>query len=288
MKHVAEFPKAILTSWLLVMWSYLVPVPAHAGHAGVSVLHTYAHSLGHEIDNAIAVDAATLAPLLPAGYVALPASALGVGGPDEGIVAIVNFEGLDPVTDNRPPGKENRVAIDVGILVSEPAQAAAAGLSFASAFHFYTLAMYSNDAPYFASLRSADMPIEFVPKLAYVWQVDNAGSGQLAVDVPARRSPFTTFNAALGYMATGSLHAIFWHNGGHGTTALHFDIPVFRQANAFGRVYTEPGNVLATLITGGGLGPCTPDPVTGFSCVATPSLGFSFDNGNTGQLLSIR
>ena len=164
-KHVTEFPKAILTFFLLVMCFYLGSVPARAGHAGVSTLHTYAHSLGHEIDNAIAVDAVTLASLLPAGHVALPASALGLGGADEGIVAIINFEGLDPVIDNRPPRKENRVAIDVGILVAEPAQAAAAGLSFPGAFHFYTLAMYSNDAPYFASLRSADMPIEFVPKL---------------------------------------------------------------------------------------------------------------------------
>jgi len=67
-------------------------VGASAAHARVDVLHTYAHSLAHEVDTAIAVDAAKVAARLPAGYVLVPASALGVGGPDQGIVVIVNFD----------------------------------------------------------------------------------------------------------------------------------------------------------------------------------------------------
>jgi hypothetical protein len=177
----------------------------------------------------------------------------------------------------------------VAILVAEPAQAAAAGLSFPGAFHLYTLARYSNDAPYFASLTSADIPIEFVPKLTYQRQIDDkTGVGQLAVNIPVKDSSFATFNTVTGYIDTGSLHAIFWHNGRHGITALNFNVPVIRQANGFSQVFTQPGSMLSTLITGGGFGPCMQDPETGFGCVLTPSLSFSFDKGDTGQLLLLR
>ena len=65
-------------------------------------------------------------------------------------------------------------------------------------------------------------------------------------------------------------------------------MPVFRQVSGFGEAFTQPGSALARLVTGGGLGPCMQDPVTGFGCVLSPSLGFSFDKGYTGQLLLIR
>jgi len=283
MKRMAQFVKSILSTCLLTLCLLGGSAPAHAG---VIVLHTYSVSLAHEIDNAIAVDAARLSPLLPAGYDVVPASALGVGGPGDGIVVIVNFEGLTSVVDSQPPSKENRIDIAVAILVAEPAQAAAAGLSFPGAFHLYTLARYSNDAPYFASLTSADIPIEFVPELTYQRQIDDkTGVGQLAVNVPVKDSSFETFNTVTGYIDTGSLHAIFWHNGPQGITALNFNVPVIRQANGFSQVFTQPGSMLSTLITGGGFGPCMQDSETGFGCVLTPSLSFSFDEGDTGQLL---
>jgi hypothetical protein len=123
--------------------------------------------------------------------------------------------------------------------------------------------------------------------LTYQRQIDDAsGLGQLVVNVPAHRSSFRDINTAFGYgTPMGPLHAIFWHDGRHGRNALHFDVPVYRQANAFSYVYTQPGSALATLLTGGGVGPCPDDPVTGFSCVQAPSLSFSFDVGDTGQLL---
>ncbi|MCJ1883212.1 hypothetical protein LNY03_29315, partial [Pseudomonas nitroreducens] len=72
----------------------------------------------------IPVNASTLAPLLPAGYSVLPASALGFGSPDQGLVAIFNFRGIDPTVDGKTHGKQRRASIDIVIAVAEPAQAA--------------------------------------------------------------------------------------------------------------------------------------------------------------------
>lgn len=257
-------------------------------HAGVDVLHTYAVSQAHEIDNLIAVDASKLSGLLPSGYTMVPASALGVGGTNQGIVLIVNFEGLHLVTDRGGASAHSRVAIDVAIVVAEPAHAAEAGIDFPGAFHFYTLAMYSDDARYVASLKN-HLPIQFAPKLFYQWTIDDvSGIGDLAVKASVKDSSLATFNTAFGFgPPMGPLHAIFWHDGDDGKTALHFDVPVFRQSNATSHVFTQPGSALATLLAGGGTGSCPPDPDTGFTCVIAPSLSFSFDRGDTGQLLLI-
>jgi hypothetical protein len=61
---------------------------AHVARADVRTLHTYGNSRGHEIINVIAVDAFKLRPLLPHGYVMVPAASVGFGGPDQGVVVI--------------------------------------------------------------------------------------------------------------------------------------------------------------------------------------------------------
>jgi hypothetical protein len=53
------------------------------------------------------------------------------------------------------------VAIDVGILVAEPPEAASVGANVPGAFHLYTLAIYTDDAQYAASLQGTDMPVNF-------------------------------------------------------------------------------------------------------------------------------
>lgn len=272
---------------VFVTLGLIIGTPAYAE---VDVLHTYTVSRGHEVDNLIAVNASKLKRFLPAGYTLVPASELGVGNANQGIVTIVNFEGLDPAVDDRPPAAENRAAIDVAILVTEPSQAAEAGVAFPGAFHFYTLAMYSNDAPYVASLRRTDMPITFDPKLIYQRTIDDvSGVGDLVVNVSAPRSSFKTVSNALGFgTQQGPLHAIFWYDGQQGKTALHFEVPVFRQGDASGQVFMQPGSTLAFLLEGGGTGPCPPDPETGYLCVNAPSISFSFDAGDTGRLLLFR
>jgi hypothetical protein len=119
--------------------------------------HTYSDSLGQEVDNLVAVDASRLQPLLPPGYVIVPASNFfGVGRANQGVVAIANFRGMHPLIDGISV-LDNDVAIDVGIVVAEPAAAAGAGLSIPGAFHLYTLAIYTND-PLYAVVLSVAKP----------------------------------------------------------------------------------------------------------------------------------
>ena len=73
----------MLSSCLLLLCLLAGASPAHAD---ADVLHRYTNARAHEIDNLLAVDAAKLAPLLPAGFVMVPASALGVRGSGQGIV----------------------------------------------------------------------------------------------------------------------------------------------------------------------------------------------------------
>jgi hypothetical protein len=123
------------------------PAPAAAASRTVAV-HTYATSDGREIAQVIAVSTTTLLPLLPPGYQVVPASALGVGSPSQGIVAIANFQGFQPTIDQGADGNAEQVAIDVGILVAEPQDAALANVNLPGAFHFYTLAIYTDDSHY--------------------------------------------------------------------------------------------------------------------------------------------
>jgi hypothetical protein len=257
--------------------------------AEVELLHTYGSSLGQEVTSVIAVSASKLLPLLPTGYTLLPAASLGVGGPDQGIVALVNFRGIDPTVDDEKPRKQNQVNIDIGILVVEPAEAVEAGVSIPGAFHLYLLAIYTDDARYAASLRQADIPVEFVNKISYQRNMNDAtGVGDLIVSVPSKESPLHTFNSGQGYEPdAGALNAVFWHDGGNGKAALHFRNQPFRQGTASSRIYTQPNSTWETLFEGGGLGSCDPDPETGYSCVTAPAFNFRWDGGSDGTLVLV-
>lgn len=255
-------------------------------HDDVVLLHTYDTSLASEVANAIPVSAARLLPLLPDEYDLIPAAAFGIGGADEGIVVIVNFQGWDPTIDHRGPLKDPSIRIYVTILVGEPPAAAGAGVGAAGALHFYTLAVYTDDGPYAASLRVADLPVEFVPAMIFDRRIDDlSGVGELTVAVPSRVSPFFSVNSALGYAPSGAVDAVFWHNGTRGTAILHFINEPALQGDAISLVYTPPGSAWSELITGGGFGPGPPDPETGFESVIAPSLNFLYPRGSRGRLL---
>jgi hypothetical protein len=259
-----------------------------SANAGAVLLHTYANSLGFEVTPLVAVGGARLAPLLPAGYGMVPATAFGVGGADQGLVVMVNFGGLGQATDRGAP-HDQEVAIDIAVLVAEPAAAASVGLGIPGAFHLYTLAIYTNDARYAASLRDADMPVEFVDGIGYDRAIDDAsGMGALTVTVPADPAALKTVASALGYApAPGELNAIFWHESSEGIAALHYHGKPFRQGNAMAEVFFQPRSKWEALLADGGLGPCSSDPDTGFGCVSAPALNFRYDEGTEGRLLLI-
>jgi hypothetical protein len=253
--------------------------------APVKLLHTYQTSSAAEVANTIPVSADKLLSLLPDEYEFVPAAAVGLGRWDQGIVVIANFRGDDPQVDHRRPRQDQQVAIDVLILVNEPAEAAAVGLNIPGAFHLYTLAIYTNDPQYAASLRVADMPVELAPGIIYDRLMDDAtGVGDVNVAVPARDSPFYSFNTGFGYEPASALDTVFWHNGKHGKAVLHFHDEPFQQGLALSQIYTQPGSKWDNLLQGGGIGPGTPDPITGYDCIVTPSLNFRFGEGTSGRL----
>jgi hypothetical protein len=292
MEYMSLVPRLIKKGLIGYMAALGLFVLSHGAQADVRVLHTYGISLGQEVDNLIPVSASKLLPLLPAGYEIVPASSFGIGREDQGIVVIVNFRGLDPTVDAMKPSKNNRVAIDVTILVKEPSEAVEAGVNIPGAFHFYTLAMYSDDAPYAASLLEADMPIKFNNKISYQREMnDLTGEGQLIVNVSLKNSAFKSITSSLGYASVdGALNAIFWHDGKRGKTALHFHVPVFHQGDAIAQFFMQPSSMWESLfnVNSGDPELCDPDPETGYSCVVTPSLNFRFDEGDVGQLLLIK
>lgn len=261
-----------------------------AARDGVELLHTYGNSLGQEVINVIAVDSSKLLPLLPAGYALVPAASAGFGRPDQGVVVIANFRGIDPTVDHRRPLDQNQVAIDVAILVFEPSEAVQAGVSIPGAFHVYALAIYTNDARYAASLRRADIPVEFVNNIGYQRHMNDAtGMGTLAVKVPSKDSPFHTFSSSQGYVPIpGAFNAVFWYDGRHGKAVLHFLDQPFRQGNAISQIYTEPGSTWDVLFDGGGLGPCDPHPETNYRCLIVPAVNLRYDEGSRGKLLLVR
>src|SRR3954447_6132663 len=91
-------------------------VTSPQAHA-TTILHTYSRSLGWEVANLIEVDASRLLPLLPTGYDMTPAAALGVGGPDKGILVINSYQGFAPTVDGGPAAQPIQVAIDIAIAV---------------------------------------------------------------------------------------------------------------------------------------------------------------------------
>jgi hypothetical protein len=100
-----------------------LPARADARRSDVKVLHTYAVSSALQVAHTIAVSATNLLPLLPAGYQLVPASAVGLGNSAQGVVMVANVQGSRLSIDGRPSHNDDFLAVDVGILVVEPAEA---------------------------------------------------------------------------------------------------------------------------------------------------------------------
>lgn len=264
-----------------------ISAPAEAASRAATG-HAYATSDARELVNTIAVSTSTLLPLVPPGYNIVPAATLGVGSSTQGIVVVVNFQGYQPVIDRGSDGNTEQTDIDVGILVAEPADAALASVNLPGAFHFYTLAVYTDDSHYADSLERS-IPVEFIKHITYDRQYDDAtGFGTLAVNIPDRDSPISSINNAFGYeLQTGALDAVFWHNGNNGKSVLHFHNQPFLSGQALSQVYTRPGTWLGKLLLGAGSGACPTDAV-GNACVQTPSLNLRYPAGTRGQLSFIK
>lgn len=269
-------------------------VPYLIGHSTVAraeaeVLHTYGNSLGQEVISVIAVDASKLRPLVPAEYDLVPASSVGFGQPDQGIVVVGNFRGIDYIVDQRRNAHE-QVAIDVVALVNQPSQASGAGLDIPGAFHVYALTIYTNDAQYAGSFYQTGFPVEYVSKIEYHRGMNDAtGVGSLSIDVPSKLSPFSTLSTGQGYArAPGAFNTVFWHDSKRGKSVLHFFDQPFSQGTAISQIYTRPGSKWDDLFSGGGLGPCAPQAGTGYHCITAPALNMRYDEGTKGKLMLIR
>lgn len=254
----------------------------------IRVLHTYHTRFATEVAHTTPVPAANLAPLLPDGYELAPVALLGLGGWDEGLVVIFNFHGSENSIDRHRLRKPASTRIDLLVWVIEPASAKLIGADIPGACHFYSLAYYTDDSEFVASLRSADMPVELVPKIRYERDMDLSGAGTLAVTVPSRCTPFYSNNTAFGHAPAGPLNGIFWHESKRGTAALHFQIDVTEQGQAQSLIFTEPGSTLNQLLAGGSFGPGPPDPVTGYESVLSPTLNLFYPQGSVGRLLLIK
>ncbi|MEV5314162.1 hypothetical protein [Streptomyces sp. NPDC052610] len=244
-------------------------------------------SFATEMANAVRVDKAKLAPLLPEGYEPVPASALGLGSENDGVFVFVNVCNENFAIDGKVSQRTSLVNIP-SILVREPADAAAAGLNIPGAFHIYPLDIHIDDRAYVDSLRSADMPVHFIPDITHDRRIDDAGVGDLTVRVPARKNPFSSLNEGLGFTSTGRVDVIVWYEGDKGTAALTFRFDVAQQGPARSQVFTKPGTELNRILGGGGLGPGPTDPKTGFESIRTPSLSFQYPQGGSGSLILIK
>lgn len=265
----------------------MVVVGLMGARAEAEVLHTFGNSKGHEIVNVIAVDMTRLRPLVPAQYTPVPASAVLFGRPDQGVVVMANFQALNPFVDNTPGHRRTQVDIDVAILIAEPAAAASVGLNVPGTFHLYALRIFTDDPRYAESLRHGGIPVEFFEQIGYQRPMDDAtGVGDLIVSLPERHPFLASANAGQGYapVPNAANRAAFWVDGERGTAVLSFVDQPFRQGGAISRIYTRPNGSLNRLLEGGGLGPCPPDPNTGFPCILAPGLNFSYDQGTVGTL----
>jgi hypothetical protein len=270
----------------MVLLVALIASAANASppQAKVRTLHTYQTGFATEVAHTTPVPAANLTPLLPEGYVLAPAALLGLGGWDEGVVVIFNFHGSENSIDNRRLRNRASTRIDLLVWVMEPAAAKLIGADNPGAFHFYSLAYYTDDVEFAASLRSAGMPVEFVPQTTYERDMDLTGAGTVAVNVPSRWTPFYSSTTAFGHVPAGPLNGIFWHESKRGTAALQFQIDVTEQGQAQSLIFTEPGNPLNWLLEGGSFGPGPTDPTTGYESVITPSLNLFYPLGSVGRL----
>lgn len=252
------------------------------------LLHTYETRFATEVANTIPVGADVLAPLLPEGYELAPASTLGLGDDDEGLVVIFNFHGTNNSIDRRRSRQRSSTRIDLLILVNEPPAAGLIDADIPGAFHFYSLAYYTDDAEFAASLRSVDMPVEFVPRTTFDADLNDAGEGTITVNVPSKASSFYSDNTMLALAPAAPLNGVFWYEGQRGTSVLHFQIDEPHQGPALSLIFTEPDSPLGLLLDGGGFGPGPDDPATGYPSVITPSRNLFYPHGSRGWLWLIR
>jgi hypothetical protein len=201
---------------------------------------------------------------------------------------VANVQGSRISIDGRQSHNDDIRVVDVGILVAEPAEAALADANPPGALHFHTLAIYTDDPRYAASLHASGMPAELVTGIAFDRRFDDAtGFGTLAADVPTRDAPFHSTSTGFGYQPVpGELDVVFWHRDRHGTSVLHSRQTVL-QGPAASQLYLRPGSRWGRLLLGGGIGPCPADPPSRSECVSTPSLNFRFPQGFHKQLSRI-
>lgn len=262
-------------------------LPDEPAGDGVRLLHTYATRDAMEVVSGIVLDASKLAVFLPAGYTVRPASELGFGGSNEGIVVMAQFRGEDPEIDGRLYGKEHQTAIDVGIVIKEPDYAAVAEVDIPGALHIYTLTIYTDDARYADSLHVAGMPVKHIQDITYDRQMNDAtGIGPLSVSVRPEKPLLEAANLGLDKYkpVAGALDGVFWYKGQKGTAVLHFHDKPFKQGVASSQISARPGSLLASLISGE---TCPSDPQTSYPCVVTPALNFRYRKGSSGRLLLI-
>ena len=248
-------------------------------------LHTYAQAVAQEIVSLVVVSSAKLAPLLPTGYTLVPA--VGLGAPDQGVVVIANRRGIQPTIDGAPAAKEPQVNIYLGVLIAPPAAAAGAGVLIPGASHFYLLEVYTNEAAYAESVRSADFPVELVKPLVYLRNINDAtGAGTLEVVIPDLHSPLASANTAISLAPLpGATEGIFWHDGKLGTAGFYFRDAPRQVGNATSRIFTAPGTRWGNLFEGGGLGSCGSH--AGFACVSSPAANGLYPQGGTAYLFLV-
>jgi hypothetical protein len=277
---------AVISVCRVAAISVMVIAGSLSATAQAEVLHTYSNTPAHEVVNVIAVDMAKLRPLVPPEYTLVPASSVLFGRPDQGVVTIANFQGFNHIVDQRSASRRPIVAIDIAILIAEPALAASVGLNIPGAFHLYALRLITDDAHYAGSLLSGGMPVEFFERIGYERTMDDAtGVGDLIVTLPEKYPFLSSINTGQGYAPIpGAFAAAFWYDGHRGTVVLSFIDQPFRQGGALSRIYTRPNSSLGLLFDGGGLGTCPPDPKTRFKCILAPSLNLRYDNGTVGRL----
>jgi hypothetical protein len=252
----------------------------------VQVLHSYQTATAWEIATLVPVDLTKVTPLLPDGFQPVPASAVGVGTAAQGVVVLAQYQGIDGQVDSSTP--RTLTAIDEAILIAPPADAALAGVDIPGAFHFYAIHIFTDDAPYAATLHEAGMPVSIVPNIAYDRQIDDAsGMGSLGVALNSDHSSLQTLSTASGYQPAGTLVVVFWFKSDQGEGVLDLQHADYKQGPATSRVYPEAGSQLDSLLAGGGLGDCGSDPVTGDPCILAPALDLRYPIGSRGKLILI-
>ena len=250
-------------------------------------LHTYAQALAQEIVSLVVVSAAKLAPLLPKGYTLVPAVAVGLGALDQGVVVVAQRRGIGATIDGGPAASKPEVNVYLGILIAPPAAAAGEGVLIPNAAHFYLLKLYTNEAAYADTFRSADMPVELVKPLVYLRNINDAtGAGTDEVVVPDVKSPLAAANTGISLAPLpGATEGVFWHDGKLGTAGFYFRDAPRQLGNATSHIFTAPGTRWGSLFEGGGTGSC--GSYAGFACISSPAVKSLFPQGGQAFLFLV-